>query len=275
MDWTYEGWPRLWEGRLREARFYWLGFIKMFEFVRQNGVLIAIVLLAIVIFFAWKTWNDRHSTSIGNRVSEKVIQVLLDNGCRIEGNQVRCRREFANLGRTFTLTDAVDTVMRSFMSELDVASRSSIPRYAQQQGQQVAPPGPVGQSMAYYPQQQQSQGMPQMAPGGAAGYQPRMPVASSQGGPESGIGSGGVIGMGGMGGLQPADFQGGGFSGGALGGGASAMGGGGMGPGGQVGPRPQMRGDGSCPAPLPFQPVKTRSDGNSSMGAAEYNPSAF
>jgi hypothetical protein len=226
-------------------------------------------LLILAVGLILKVWNDRHAVGVGHKIKEKVKDVLLDHQCKIDGENVKCRREFAGLGSSFTVQEAVDALLKTMLKDIGVDDPSAYPPPPQpQQGPPmgIPPSGPFGPSNG--PMMGGMMPPPQVGP-------PRSGVGQGQssqsGGPAAG--AGGMMGMSGMGGLMPADFAGGGGAGGASGqlGGMPPMGG-----------QPQMLrqppgADGK--GPVPFQPVKTRGGGLEpaafSGAGASYNPNPF
>lgn len=150
----------------------------------QNYPIIIILLLLAVLFLGWKWWNDKHLTDVGYKITEKVKDLLSQFNCIIQGDQVKCKRPFANLGKRFSLQDAVDHVVQTMTRDLSVIDPG---QQQQQQQQQPYPDVP-------YPGMQMPP--PMMTTG------PAMPAqASTQQAPGT---SQSLVGAGGFGGLTGA-----------------------------------------------------------------------
>lgn len=230
----------------------------------QNYPIIVFALLIAIIFLGWKCWNDRHLTDVGHKMTERVRDILSDFKCTIVGDQVTCKRSFANLGKHFSLDDAVDSVVRSVTKDLSV-----IEPYADQiPGRQGGGIGGGGMGGMGGGMGGMGGGMGGMGGGmggmgggmdGGMGYPGTQPGGGGMGGNMSTGGLGQTTGLGGsgtFGGLQGA----GGFSGGGLS--ASSMG------GMQGAPQQQFPmgsrglinpGTSGAPPPIPpeLQPMKT------------------
>jgi hypothetical protein len=97
----------------------------MIQFIQQNSVWILIIFVGLTLFMGWKIWNDTHVTNVGNRITEHVKDILVENNCKITGNNVRCRKQFADLGTSFTVQQAVDVIVDSFLSHIGISSSSA------------------------------------------------------------------------------------------------------------------------------------------------------
>jgi hypothetical protein len=209
----------------------------LIDTIRSNSYLIIFILGIVFAYLMYKTWNDRHAVGVGNKITEKVKDLLLDYNCKIDSSgNVKCKGEFANLGKYFSVSSAVDAIVKNFLRELSVGANEPLPPQQSQQSQQSP-------SVVY----DEPRGMP--PPASSA---PQQSFSTTQ--PS-------LVGMGGMGGLQPADFQGGG--------GASGQ---------QLGMM-QSSAPSGRDANLPFEPIKTRTkDSNNYQNMSKsgsYDPNHY
>ncbi len=171
----------------------------------NNYPIIIGVLLLIVLILGWKWWNDKALCDVVYKIMDKVKDMLGNFRCTINGDQVSCKRSFANLGKKFSLQDAVDTIVRTMISDMSIINPE------EQRYQQQMPP----QQMPSQTSQMPSQMPPQMPPSMS-----QMPSPAPSGGGVDSGGLGQTASLGGnvnFGGLQGA---------GGFGGGQASMGGG-------------------------------------------------
>ena len=241
----------------------------------NNYPIILVFLVLVALFLGWKWWNERDAVDVGLKIQEKVREMLGELRCTINGDQVSCKRGFANLGKNFSLREAVDMVVRTMSSRLTVMDPMASSRAGQppQRQQQPFAGGGGGAPMGV-------PGMPMGAGGGAPPPEAMsMPPPSSAEPVSPSLG-----GNGGFGGLEGAGGFGGPSAGMGTGGGSLAaqqaaasqqhMGSGGRINPGTSGPPPSM--------PSELQPIETsvRSDGPSmggmgGMGGSSYDPDGF
>lgn len=119
------------------------------EFIQSYGAIVILVLFALVAFLGYQVYRDRHSSGTGSKLRKNVIAVLRKNGCVVKGNDVVCTgAQFAGLGQTFTVDDAVDRVLEMISTEMGgsaaAAPAPSRPRPPPGPGHPPGPPGPRG-----------------------------------------------------------------------------------------------------------------------------------
>lgn len=219
----------------------------LIETIRSNSYLIYFILGMVFAYLVYKTWNDRHAVGVGNKITEKVKDLLLDYNCKIDSSgNVKCKGEFANLGKYFALNEAVDVIVKNFLRELSVGLNEP----AQPPMSQPTPPETFqGTEMPMTRELSRSQMPP------PANQREVNNTLTPQSNPS-------LVGMSGMGGLQPADFQGASLPGGSLSGMAASSG---------------MRGN-EGQSNVPFEPIKTRKESANaypSSKSGSYDPNHF
>lgn len=158
----------------------------MFEFLttyRENAFVISLVLLVVVGMLLWYAWGLRKPAGVGVRIHDAVVSSLRGHACSVENGTVYCPQGFAELGQKFTVAQAVDTAVKSFVMSIGAGAEAAGPEPPQH------PP----------PQQAASYG------GMAMGTEPRYDPASYQAGrdmppppppgPPSGVASSPFIGQ--------------------------------------------------------------------------------